>query len=138
VRGEELHPCLPFAALPDRVHDIGAVAPARDHVRDQLGRVLEVGVDHHHGVAARVLEAGGDRGLVAEVARERDHLDPLVGRGELGEQPAGPVLGAVVGDHQLPVPHPLQCRRDPVVERADVALLVPHRGDDAQEAEWAG
>ena len=79
----------PLALLAHHVDDVGAVLPRRDHVRDQLGRVLEVGVEHRDGVAARVLEAGGERRLVAEVAREVDDAQARVARGERGRGCSG-------------------------------------------------
>src|SRR5438552_3268045 len=59
---------LARAVLAHGVHHLGALTPAGDHVRDQLGGVLQVCVEHHHHVAARVLEPRGQRGLMAEVA----------------------------------------------------------------------
>ena len=110
ARAGELEPRLALARLAHRVDDVGAAAPGVEHLRDQLGRVLEVAVDHHHDVAARVLQPGADRRLVAEVARQADELDPLV-RGRQGAQPlAGRVARAVVDEDQLEV-EPVQ-RRD--------------------------
>ena len=47
-------------------------AARAEHVRDQLRRVLEVGVHQHDVVAAGVVEAGRHGHLHAEVARELD------------------------------------------------------------------
>ena len=68
----ELHPRLPGALGADRVDDVRAVLPVLDHGQDQLRRVLQVGVDHHDHGAPGMVQAGRDRRLVAEVARERD------------------------------------------------------------------
>ncbi len=78
ARGGELHArlALPHAPLGD--DDVRAVAPASDQLGDQLGRVLEVAVEHHHRVADRVVEAGGDRHLVAERPREVQHAHARV------------------------------------------------------------
>ena len=51
------------------VDHVEPAAPAGDQVGDHLGRVLQVGVDHDHRVAARVVEPGGDGDFLAEVAR---------------------------------------------------------------------
>ena len=45
-------------------------------LRDLLRRVLEVGVQRHHDLAARHFEAGEDGGVLAVVAVERDHRAP--------------------------------------------------------------
>ena len=66
--GRQLEAGLALAVLAHRVDDVAARAPVIEHPRDQLGRVLEVGVEHHHGVAAGVVEPGRERGLVTEVA----------------------------------------------------------------------
>ena len=93
----------PSRALAHGVDDVGALAPALDHLEDQLGRVLQVGVDHRDDVAGGVLQAGGERGLVAEVAGEMDHAHARVGGGELVEQLGRAVGGAVVDEHELEV-----------------------------------
>ncbi len=132
VRGVELELGLPLAALAHGVDDVGALAPARDHVDDQLRRVLQVGVDHRDRVPAGVLQTGRDGRLVAEVARQRDELDPLVGLRELGQDLARGVLAAVVDDDELPV-EGLEGRDHALVEGTRVALLVVHRRHDADQ-----
>ena len=72
ARGRELEARLALALLAHGVDDVAAGAPVIEHLRDQLGRVLQVGVEHHDGVAAGVVEPGGQRRLVAEVARQVD------------------------------------------------------------------
>ena len=53
----------------NRVYDVAAGAPLGQHVGDELGRVLQIRVEHHDGVAAGVVEARRECQLVAEVAR---------------------------------------------------------------------
>ena len=72
-----------------------------EHLRDQLRRVLEIGVHHHHGVALGVIEAGRQRGLMAEVARQEDDADPRVGLGQTLEDGRRAVGRAVVDEHEL-------------------------------------
>ncbi len=79
--GEQLEARLAGTFSPLRVDHLGALTPPRDEVGDDLGRVLQVGVDDDHGVAAGVVQAGGDGDLVAEVAREVDHAHARVTRG---------------------------------------------------------
>ena len=57
------------------VDDVVAVLLPVAHQRlDQRRRVLPVAVHEQHGAATRVIEAGGERRLLAEIARQRDHL----------------------------------------------------------------
>jgi hypothetical protein len=102
-RGGELEGGLALALLAHGVDDVGAGAPALDHLEDQLGGVLQVGVNHRHDVTGGMLEAGGECGLVAEVAREVDHSDARIGGGESVEQLGCAVGRAVVDDHELEV-----------------------------------
>jgi len=54
----------------DAVDDVVALAPPLGELRQQLGRMLEVAVHDDDRVAAREIDSGGDRELVAEVACE--------------------------------------------------------------------
>ncbi len=99
--GAELEARLAGALLADRVDDVTARPPVVEHRLDQLRRVLEVGVEHHHGVAGGVVETGGERGLVAEVPRQGDDAHPRVAVGQLLQRVRRAVRGAVVDQHQL-------------------------------------
>ena len=99
--GRELERGLALALLAHGVDHVCPLAPAGDHVRDQLGRVLQVGVEHRDDVSGGVLESGGERGLVAEVAREVDHAHAAVGGGDAVEQSGRGIVAAVVDDHEL-------------------------------------
>ncbi len=46
--------------------------------------MLQVGVDRDDRVAPSVVEAGGERDLLAEVARQRDDAYPRIAGGERG------------------------------------------------------
>ncbi len=133
ARGGDLEARLPRARGAHGVHDVGAAPPRLEHLADQLRRVLEVAVDHHHDVAARVLEAGADRRLVAEVARQGDHLDPLVGGRERAHPLARGVARAVVDEDQLEL-EGAERGDGPRVERVDRVLLVVQGRDDAQQS----
>ncbi len=65
--GEKLEGGLarPGAAL--TVGDVGAVFPGGHHFDDDLGRVLQVGIDEHDHIALRHIQAGGDGGLVPKL-----------------------------------------------------------------------
>ena len=125
----------PRAAL--GVGHVGPRLPGLDQLQAHLGRVLEVGVHDHHRVApGRGVEAGGHRDLVAEVAGQRDHRDPLVGLAELEQQVERLVAAAVVDVDELEVEvGPLVGRgHERLVEREDAGGLVvdrQHVGDQS-------
>ena len=98
TRGDDaLGQRLPLTRAALRVDDLEALAPARDHVGDQLRRVLEVAVDHDHGVAAAASMPGQRRRRLAEAAREAQHLHARVACAELEDQLLGAVRRGVDG-----------------------------------------
>jgi hypothetical protein len=99
--GAALEAGLALALGAHGIDHVGPGAPAVEHLEDDLGRVLEVGVHHHHGVARRVVEARRQRGLVAEVARELDDLHAVVAVGELAQDGRRGVRRAVVDHDEL-------------------------------------
>ena len=68
-------------------HGIDDVGLARlhlgDHLGEQLGRVLQIGVDDQDALARAQVEPGGQRELVAVVARQVDRDQPRVRRRQL-------------------------------------------------------
>ena len=92
-------------AVPRRaagINDVIALLPASDEVGDQFGRVLQIGVDDHHRAPSGVINPGGQRDFLAEIARQRDQADTrilsMVGANHLGRC----VFAAVVGENDLP------------------------------------
>ena len=63
--------------------------------------MLEIAVDRDDGLAGRVREAGRQRDVLAEVAREADDLDPRILRGRRGEHAERAVAAAVVDEDDL-------------------------------------
>ena len=127
----------PSRCVAHRVDHVGAGLPAGDHRGDQLRGVLEIGVDHRHHVPHGVLEAGGERGLVAEVAREVDHPHAGVLGGHAIQQLGGGVGGAVVDEQQLEgVVRDGGARA--AHEALDELLLVVDGGDYAEQGGGAG
>ena len=136
ARGDELEARLAAAHPPLGDHHVDPLPPALHELRDDLGRVLQVAVDDHDGVAAGVVEAGGDRELVAERAREVQHAHAGVGGRDPVEDLGRPVGRAVVDDDELER-EAVQRRDDTRAELAGEPLLVEHRRDDAEEAQLA-
>src|SRR5262249_59940427 len=60
---------------------IAALEPMRGELFNECRWMLPVTVDEQHGSQAGMIEAGEQRGLFAEIARQRDDLDvEIVGR----------------------------------------------------------
>ena len=87
--------------------------PSADHVvagvdrlqqpRDFLGRILQVGVECHDHLAAALAEAGQDRGMLAEIARQLDHSHAAVTIRDLTQHRQRIVARTVVDEHHLVV-----------------------------------
>src|SRR5262249_14723750 len=88
-------------------------------------RILKVGVHDDHRVAGREVDAGGQRDLVAEVARQPDEPEPRVVARGLEHQLVGAVAAAVVDEDRLRVAvERLHHSREVRDELLDHALLV--------------
>ena len=110
--------------LADGVDDVVALKVPRHELGDHRRRVLQVAVEHHHGVGVAVVEAGEQRRLLAEAARERQHRNRRVRSGQRAQQVEAAVAAAV--DH---VQHAaLSSRRGP---RAPCAAPRGTRGSRA-------
>ena len=100
------------------VDDVDALAAGQvQHLLDDLGRVLQVGVDRHHVVAARPGQARGDRRLVTGVGAQADdaELGPVVA--DALHHDRGGVGAAVVdGDDLVGGVQPVEHRSQPLHE----------------------
>src|SRR5262249_45053679 len=100
---------------------------------DQLGRILQVGVDQDRGVTGAVIESGAERRLMSEVARQGEDLDAFVTAGQLLQEGGGAVQAAVVHEEYLHVAGQGPERGgEPLVEGRQDLLLVVDRNDDGQ------
>ena len=99
------------------IDDVVALAPARKHLRNQFGRVLQVGIDHHHGVGVGQVQAGGQGQFLAEVPRQPGAHHARIVRGQRSHHLPGVVAGAVVDvDHGAVQVQPVQNRRQAGME----------------------
>ena len=72
--GRLFQPGFAGAGIALRIGNIKALAPGGDQVWDYLRRVLQIGVNHDHCLRpARVIQAGGQRNLLAEIAAQIEH-----------------------------------------------------------------
>ena len=99
--------------------------------------MLAVAVHEQHGAEAGMIEAGEQRRLLAEIARQRDDLDVERHRRQAIGDCAGGVAAAVVdidhfGGEPARVLEPARDLGDPPVQRGQAVGLVEHRHDDRQ------
>jgi hypothetical protein len=73
-----------------------ALPPARDHLLQQLRRVLEVGIHYHYCTASRELHTRGNRRLVAEIPREVNGAEARVAHSHITQQSFGSIPAAIV------------------------------------------
>ena len=126
---------LAGARAPDRIDHVGLL-PLHflDHLRQQLRRVLKVGVDDQDPLARAQVEARGQSELVAVIARQVDGDQPRIGDGELAHDLPAAVARAVVDqDDLIIVPGD---RRgglgDAGVELGEAGLLIVAGDDDGK------
>ena len=121
-----------------RLDDVEARFPARDELRNELGRMLHVGVEADHRVALGVVHARGQRGLMAEVARQMDHRDAIGMLGVQGVERGAGAVGAAVIDqqHRVAYGRPVHHLEERVDEVGDPLDLVVDRRDHGQGGGW--
>src|SRR5919106_1492518 len=96
--------------------------------------MLEVAVHRDDCIAARKIEPGRERDLMAESSRETDDLEPRIAPVLLHSEPIRPVRAPVVDEDDLPVaPEALQGRRELLGELGQDLLLVAQGNDDGNE-----
>ncbi len=111
------------------VDHVVPVAPALEHPVEQVERVLPVCVEDHHHLAARNLQAGAERSLLAEVPGELQVVD-VADLGDAEDLLARGVSAAVVHHHDLEaVAQGGQAGRERGQEGAGVLGLVVHGHD---------
>ena len=95
--------------------------------------MLEVAIHQHDRIAAGVAQAGAQRRLVAEVAREGDEADMRIARRQaldLGQRAIG---RAVVDEQDLAAPELPRDLGEARRHGIDVPLLVKDRQDDREQ-----
>ncbi len=116
---------------------VAAIEPVADQRFDQRRRMLPVAVHEQHRAEARMIEAGGERCLLAEIARQRDHLHVERARGQLARDSKRVVAAAVidVDDFDRELARFPQIARDvgqPLVQPREAVRLVEHGNDDRE------
>src|SRR5262249_53145665 len=121
-----------------RIDHIRSRAPSVDQVENDVGRVLQVGVERDHRVAACDLIAAGERGLMAEVPAERDGADAGIGLREVEDGDPAAIGAAVIHQDGLDLEpaFALDAVRDPhelLTQEWEALLLVEDRHDERDQ-----
>jgi hypothetical protein len=85
------------------MNDIEALAPRVEQGAQHLRRMLKIRIHRHDHVSVGVVEAGSERRLMAEVARQEKILKPLVRTVKLLENPSRFVPAAIVHEEHGPI-----------------------------------
>ena len=114
-RRRALKPRLPRAAPAPRVHILPALLPCSEHRRDQRRRILQICIHHDDRLPLSIIKPREHRGLLAEIAREREILHPRI----LRRQP--------LQDRQRPVPAAVIDKKKPERILRQIRHHRPHR-----------
>ena len=122
-----------LAVLPPPAGDVVAAIERRDERRDVARIVLKVAVGGDDHASPRVVEAGGERRRLAEIAPEPDHAQPVVDRLQLPENLKALVGAAIVDHDDFVGASPRPERQGQLgVELQEARRLVANRDDDGQ------
>src|SRR5436305_50058 len=118
---------------PPPVHHVHVAVERGQEPRDVARIVLQVGVDRDDDPAARVLDAGGEGGGLAVVARQADDAEPRLARDEPDEALEAPVAAPVVDRDDLRrAAERIEHRAELGDERLQALRLVVERDDDRE------
>ena len=99
-----------------------------------IWRVLQVAVHHEHVIALRIVEPGGYRDVLAEIARELNDLHARIAGGDLAALGPAATRAAVVNHHDLePVGQFLKLLAQLAMQLLDDLRCIVHRSHDRQE-----
>ena len=118
------------------VRDRGTLAPTLEHLGDDFGWVLEVGVDDNRDVAGRALQTGGNGGLMAEIAGQGGDAHMRIGALQFTPDLQRFVAAAVADIDALEVEigDGFECGDEAAMGHADDRFLVEAGNDDGQES----
>ena len=99
--GDALKPSLAPAGGAHRQHQFCATLPLRHQVQNDLGRVLQISVYHHHSFPAREIHPGGDGDLMPEITRQTEHTHACIFRLQCAHNLQGAIGAAVIDQKQF-------------------------------------
>ena len=124
---------MPFGA--HCVNDVVTVAPPPNHFRNQLGRILKIGIDDHYRGALRVFEPGSDSDLVSKISRKSNHAGVLIALMQIAQECRRSVDAAIIDidDFVLDVGQRLEGRAQSTMRRFEDSLFIVTGRDDRNE-----
>ena len=124
-------------------HVEAAIDPVADQLLDQSGRMLAVAVHEQHRAAPGMVQPRHQGGFLAEIARQRHHLNVE----PVGGKPARNLerrVGAAVIDiddlaaKAVALPQRLRQRAEPLVQKGQPGCLIVEGDDDRQPLRRGG
>ncbi len=118
-------------------HIIAAIDPVADKFLDDVGRMLTIAVHEQDRAAPGMVQSRHQRGFLAEIARQRHHLD-VKRIGQESTRNTQRRVGAAVIDidhlagHAIALPQRLCQVTKPLVQKCQPGRLVIKRDDDRQ------
>src|SRR5580704_7655291 len=126
--GKLAHEPVIAAGIAPAADEVEALLDFLEEARDFFGVVLEVAVHRDNDVAASEVEAGFERGGLAEIAAEADDIDAVIVLVNVGKNFERVIAAAIVDENELVgLADGVHDLGDLHVERRDVFLLVEER-----------
>ena len=136
-RGGALEQALPVALATLAVDHVCSLVDHLHHVDQQLGRILQVGVDDQDALAPANRQPGRQGELVPMVSHQPDGHDARVALGRFGHDIPCAIARAVVDQHHLARPaDPVQDGADPAQKLGQGVLLVEAGRHDGNGRAW--
>lgn len=101
MRRRLLGPGVAAAADAMTEHHFIALAPTLDHLQNDFGRILQIGIDRHHNLPVGDLQSRRQRRLFAEVTAQIDDAQPRVVPLTIQQPLKCGISAAVIDEHQL-------------------------------------
>jgi hypothetical protein len=96
-----LRGCLSLSRFALTIGHIVSLAPAFEHLRNELRWILKIGIEDHDNLAFGLIQATGDGELVTEVSRQSNCLYESALLGVLTDEWPGVVFATVIDEHNL-------------------------------------
>src|SRR5262245_15460419 len=132
LRRQSLESAGLAAVRAHRLHDFGALFPQLNQARDQLGRMLQIAVQHDGCVSAAVVKPGDKRGLMTKASGHHEDFHPRVIGADHRQDHLGTIRGRienVENAKRVSLVQRVKHSRQPIMEESDDLLLPIYRTD---------
>src|SRR5258706_9521134 len=119
--------CFSLSLAANGMNDFKAFLPLGDQLRNDLGRILQITIHNHTGIALRIIQRGGDRSLVTEIPAQVKPPDARI-RTAYVLKPSGRVIRAsvVYADDLREAVQMFQHLCESFEKRPDGVLFIEH------------